>query len=254
VESVAEISRERLQDFHRRKYGPENCIVVIVGDIDLSVAGDEVDRRFGDWHNPDLELVSLEGLARQTEPVLETVLMDKEQVNLYLGHLGIARSSPDYYAAQVMDTVLGGGPGFTSRIPRHLRDEWGLAYLTYADLAGSAGIYPGRFVAYIGTAPENLARAREALHREIESFVEEGPRTDELEAAQAFLTGNFVFELQSNLSVARLLLLIEVFSLSAEYPDRYPDLIRSVTLSDVSRVARLYLDTLNYTTVIVGAS
>ena len=84
--------------------------------------------------------------------------------------------------------------------------------------------------------------------------MEEGPRWDELEAAQAFLTGNFVFELQSNLSVARLLLLIEVFGLSAEYPDRYPDLIRSLTLSDVSRVARLYLDTLNYTTVIVGAS
>ncbi len=254
VESVAQISREQLQDFHRRKYGPENCVVVIVGDIDLGVAIGEVGRQFGDWNNPDLDLASLEGLTRQSEPVLDSFFMDKEQVNLYLGHLGIARSSPDYYAAQVMDTVLGGGPGFTSRIPRHLRDEWGLAYLTYSDLAGSAGIYPGRFVAYIGTAPENLTRAREALLREIEAFVEGGPQADELEAAQAFLTGNFVFELQSNLSVARLLLLIEVFGLSAEYPDRYPDLIRSVTLSDVSRVARLYLDTLNYTTVIVGAS
>ena len=254
VESISGISRAQLQDFHLRKYGPWNCLVVIVGDIDLDAASELVGEQFGDWRNPAQDLVIMDGLARQSKPVLDTFFMDKEQVNLYLGHLGITRRNPDYYAVQVMDTILGGGPGFTSRIPRRLRDEWGLAYLTYADLAGSAGIYPGRFVAYIGTAPENVQRAREALQREIVEFVEGGPRPEELDAAQAFLTGNFVFELQSNLSVARLLLLIEVFELSAEYPDRYPDLIRSVTLSDVSRVARRYLDTLNYTTVIVGAS
>ncbi|MFZ0427557.1 MAG: insulinase family protein, partial [Acidobacteriota bacterium] len=185
--------------------------------------------------------------------IYDRVPMDKEQVNIYLGHLGIVRSNPDFYALQVMDTILGGGPGFTSRIPRRIRDEQGLAYLTYSDLTGSAGVYPGRFVAFVGTAPENADRALDSLRREIDDFLEEGPNEEELRVARNFLTGSFVFELQSNSSIARLLLSIEVFALERSFLARYPDLIRAVTLNDIRRVAAQYLDTINYTTVIVGS-
>ena len=52
-------------------------------------------------------------------------MRDREQVHLYLGHLGIERRHPDWAALVVMDHVLGSGPGFTSRITRRLRDELG---------------------------------------------------------------------------------------------------------------------------------
>ena len=139
-----------------------------------------------------------------------------------------------------------------SRIPRRLRDEQGLAYATYSDLGGSAGVQPGRFVAFVGTAPENHRRALEALKREIGAFVEQGPSDEEIRIAQEFLTGNFVFEFQSYSSVARLLLSLEFFSLNAEYLRSYESRIRAVTREEVERVARHYVDTVNYTTVIVG--
>ncbi len=252
-ESIDRLTRDQVVDFYRGRFGPGNCVLVAVGDAEFEPLLDIVVAHLGNWENPDFALSTLNGLERQKAPVYEHQPMEKEQVNIYLGHLGITRTNPDFYALQVMDTILGGGPGFTSRIPRKLRDEEGLAYLTYADLTGSSGIYPGRFVAFVGTAPENGLRALDALKQEIARFRGEGPREDEIEIARDFLTGSFVFELQSNASIARLLLSMEVFSLERTFPSRYPDLIRAVTLNDVRRVAAQYLDTINYTTVIVGS-
>ncbi len=252
-DSVERLTRDQVREFHRRRFGPRNCVFVVVGDAEWGQLLEVVLAQLGDWTNPDHQLAGLEGLERQQSPIYDRVPMDKEQVNIYLGHLGIVRSNPDFYALQVMDTILGGGPGFTSRIPRRIRDEQGLAYLTYSDLTGSAGVYPGRFVAFVGTAPENADRALDSLRREIDDFLEEGPNEEELRVARNFLTGSFVFELQSNSSIARLLLSIEVFALERSFLARYPDLIRAVTLNDIRRVAAQYLDTINYTTVIVGS-
>lgn len=251
--SIEKLTREQVVEFHRRRFGPENCVLVAVGDADFGDLLDIVVSNLGDWDNPDFELVGLNGIERQGTPIYDHLPMDKEQVNIYLGHLGITRTNPDFYTLQVMDTILGGGPGFTSRIPRKIRDEQGLAYLTYADLTGSSGVYPGRFVAFVGTAPENARLALDSLEQEIVLFLKNGPDEEELKTAQDFLTGSFVFELQSNSSVARLLLSIEVFSLGRSFLTHYPDLIRAVTLNDVRRVAAQYLDTINYTTVIVGS-
>jgi zinc protease len=175
-------------------------------------------------------------------------------VHILLGHLGIRRKNPDFVVLQVLDVILGSGPGFTSRIPRRLRDEQGLAYTTYSDITGSSGIYPGRFAAYICTSPENRETALTGLLNEIRDLVEHGISQEELETAQDYLTGSFVFDVQSNALVARFLLSVELFGLGMDYLDRYPDMIRRVTREDVERVARLYLDTVNYTTVIVGPS
>lgn len=253
VESVRSLTRDDVVAFHEHRFGPKNCVFVAVGDADFGELVDTVNLQFGDWVNPKFELIDIGGLERQHKPIVDHLPMDKEQVNIFLGHLGVTRTHPDFYALQVMDTILGGGPGFTSRVPQRLRDEQGLAYLTYADLAGSSGVYPGRFVAFVGTAPENGKRALRSLEHEIAQFLEEGPDAEELEIAQDFLTGSFVFEFQTNSSIARLLLSIEVFSLERGFLSRYPDLVRAVTLSDVRRVAARHLDTINYTTVIVGS-
>ena len=179
--------------------------------------------------------------------------MAKQQLCIYLGHLGTIRDNPDHYALQVLDVILGGGPGFASRIPRRLRDEMGLAYTTYSDISGSSGLYPGRFVAYVGTSPEKRNEVLNGLQRIINEFVESGPTEDEIQLAQHFLLGSFVFEFHSNLSLARFLLTTEIHSLGTEFPKHYSSQIRSITCEDVSRVARDYLDTVNYTTVFVGA-
>ena len=53
---------------------------------------------------------------RQTEKRVQYIRMPAQQLNIYLGHLGIERTNPDYYALQVLDTILGGGAGYTAKL------------------------------------------------------------------------------------------------------------------------------------------
>lgn len=241
-----------LQRFHRLRYAPQNTILVIVGAMETQRTIEDVEGRFSTWKNPDFERIEISGFQKQLEPHLDEYFMDKEQLTIYMGHLGVRRNNPDYHALQIMDVVLGGGPGFTSRIPRKLRDEQGLAYSTYSDISGSAGMYPGMFVAFVGTSPQNRETALRSLCQEIKNLVENGISAEELQTAQEFLTGSFVFDFQSNVNVARFLLTTEVFQLGDDYVEKYPHLIEMVDREEVGRVARKYLDTLNCTTVVVG--
>lgn len=250
-ESLSRMNRTHVERFHRRCFGPDSTAVVAVGDVDGHEFFQIAEEAFGDWRNPDLRLASVEPPKPQ-EPTIRRLTVDKEQLHVFLGGPGIARGNPDFHACQVMDVILGGGPGLTSRIPRRVRDEMGLAYTVYADLSASAGRFPGRFVAYAGTSPEMEQAAVAAIREEIERFLGDGATSEELETARQFLIGSWVFELQSNNSVLRFLLGAETYGLPDNYLQTYPDLIRAVTPSEVLRVARQYLDPLHFVTVLVG--
>jgi len=184
--------------------------------------------------------------------VEKLVNAQKEQVNIYIGQVGIDRRNPDYYKLLVFDTVLGSSPGFTSRIPRILRDEQGLAYSTFSNITGSARLDPGRFVAYIGTSPENLDRALSGMRREIVRIVSERASATEVEGAKAYLTGSFVFDFQTNSQIATFLVDAETYGLGFDYLEKYPAMINAVTVDDVLGVARKYLDPGRMATVVVG--
>jgi zinc protease len=252
AETVGKLTREALLRFHQRHFAPNNTVLAVVGDISLEETVRKVEAAFAAWTPKSIEPPQLPALRRQSQRVAKYVPMEKEQVNVYLGHLGIDRANPDYYALQVLDTILGGGPGFTSRIPGHLRDEQGLAYSTFSDITGSAGLDPGRFIAYIGASPENLEKALAGIVKEIETIVAEPVTETELVDAQAYLTGSFVFEFETNAEIARFLLDAELYQLGFDYIVTYPQKIRAIRVADVQRVARRYLDAKNYTVVVVG--
>lgn len=252
-ETLADFTSGDLQAFHARTYSPSNTILIVSGDFETSHLENLVRTHFEGWTNPSFAPVSRWSLARQTAPVEVSAAMDKEQLHIYIGHLGTVRKNPDHYSLQVLDVILGGGPGFTSRIPKRMREDEGLAYVAYADISGSSGIYPGRFIAYVGTSPGNSDRVLEELRSEIRCIQAEGVTEEELEMAKHFLTGSFVFEFQSNTSVSKSLLSIELFELGDDHINTYPHRISEVTREDVVRVAREYLDTVNFTTVLVGS-
>lgn len=251
--TLRRLSRSGIEEFYRRYYVPNNAALAIAGDIDTQEAVERVASALGMWERardfvpPDVPRPSLDAV-----PVEKYVSASKEQVNVFIGHLGIERKDPDYHALLVMDTILGSSPGFTSRIPRVLRDEQGLAYSTFANITSSAGVDPGRFVAYIGTAPTNLDRARAGLRGEIARIVEEGITGEELEIAKSYLTGSFVLRFQRNGQVAEFMLEAEIYGLGFDYLEKYPELIRAVTVEDVNRVTRKHIHPERLTTVVVG--
>ena len=252
-ETVTTVTRADVVAFYRQFYVPQNTLLAIAGDIDKTSVKRMVEAAFGDWPRVDhFETPWVPRPHRQTFPIEKFVTAPKEQINVIIGHLGIERKNPDYYALLVTDTILGSSPGFTSRIPRVLRDEQGLAYSTFSNITSSAGLDPGRFIAYIGTAPENLDRAISGLRGEIARIVEGGVTPEELETAKMYLTGSFVFHFQRNSQIAEFLLEAEVYDLGFDYLEKYPDWIRAVSIEDVTRVTRKYIDPQNLTTVVVG--
>jgi zinc protease len=251
--TVKTLTRADAEGFYRHYYVPGNSMLALAGDIDMTEVKSRVAAVFGKWQPAArFETPQVPRARRQTVPVEKFVTVPKEQVNIIVGHAGIARGNPDYYALLVMDTILGSSPGFTSRIPRILRDEQGLAYTTYSNITASAGLDPGRFIAYIGTAPENLGRAILGLRGEIVRIVEGPVTAAELEIAKSYLTGSFVFRFQRNSQIAEFLIEAEVYGLGFDYLERYPELIRAATIEDITRVTREYIDPNNMTTVVVG--
>jgi zinc protease len=164
-ESLSKITAGDLRLFHEQKYGARNTLLLVVGANKFEEVLELTEKQLSSWGNRNQQLTPRWRLQRQSKPLFCTKRMNKEQLCIYLGHLGTVRDNPDYYALQVLDVILGGGPGFASRIPRTLRDEKGLAYTTYSDISGSCGLYPGRFVAYVGTSPERKNEALDELHR-----------------------------------------------------------------------------------------
>lgn len=250
--SVRSFTRQDAEGFHRRSYSPSSTILAVAGNVDAKQVEQAVGEWFADWSNPQYHRRKIRVPRRQTEPIVDERPLDSEQLQIVLGHLGITRRNPDYHALQVLDMLLGSGPGFTSRIPRILRDELGLAYLSYSNITTSAGLYPGRFICFLSTSPSNRRRALKGLVAEICNMREGRFSDEELQTAQDFLTGNFVFDFESNYNVARFLLSVELFGLGLDYPCRYPERIRSVTRDEVVRAARQHLDPVNCTTVVVG--
>jgi zinc protease len=252
--TVSQLTVDDLRAAYARFFVPNNLLLAIVGDLSIAEMERRLVEAFADWEPaPDFSLPNIPPVYRQSEPQEQVLVRpDKEQVHILLGHLGIPRTHPDYHALRVMDVILGDSPGMTARIPRLLRDELGLAYTTYANVTATAGIDPGRFVAYIGTSPEHQAKSISAIRTEIERMRQDMVTPEELAAAKAYLTGSFVFNFETNAQRALFLIETEIYGLGDDYAQRYPELINAVTAEDVLRVSQTHLDPSALTTVIAG--
>ncbi|HMF02004.1 MAG TPA: pitrilysin family protein [Terriglobia bacterium] len=250
--TVERLTRDDLLEFHGRYFVPNNIILSVVGDFQVPELLPKIEKALGSWEAKPVIFPIYPEPTRQNTKRLKFITMPAQQLNIYLGHLGISRTNPDYYALQVLDTILGGGAGFTARIPQRLRDELGLAYTTFASITMTAGLDPGRFVSFIGTSPENMKLAINELLNEIRRIIEEPVTAQELQDAQDYLTGSFVFGFESSPQIARFLVHAHVYGLGFDFIEKYPHYVRAVTVNDVTRVARKYLDSENYTLVVVG--
>jgi zinc protease len=174
---------------------------------------------------------------------------DLTQANIVLGHNGVPRGNPDFYAIQVMNYILGGG-GFSSRAMDSIRNERGLAYSVYSYFGAEKSHGSFQFVMQTKneTAVEAIRIAKEEMGR-----MREQPVTDqELNDAKDYLIGSFPLRFDTNRKVAGFLAQVEYYELGLDYPERYPDLIGKVTRDQVLRVAKQYLRPDELVTVIVA--
>ena len=236
-ESLKRITREDLFEFYRRYYHPNNGILVIVGDITRDEIRSRVLPQFEAWPS---EKGPEERFVVAFSDQKKTIKIDRSitQANIILGHRGVSRDNPDYYALTVMNYILGGG-GFSSRLFDEIRVKRGLAYsvASYFD----PGRFPGSFQIVLQT---KNASAREAIAlslQEMERIRKEPVSEKELEGAKKYLMGSFPMRLDTQGKLVNFLGQVEYFGLGLNYPDAYPSIIQAVTREDVLRVAKTYL-------------
>jgi zinc protease len=246
--SVQKLQQKGLREFFERAYRPNRTILSVVGDISHQEMARALDEAFRSWKKGE---ASGSPLVPSTQGPAQVVRVHKEltQANIILGHQGVGREHPDYYAIQVMNYILGGG-GFSSRTMDSIRNEKGLAYSVYSHF--SAERLRGEFQLVMQTKNETAREAIQIAEEEMGRIREALVSEQELGDAKDFLTGSFPLRLDTNRKVANFLAQVEYFQLGLDYPERYPDLIRRITRDDVARVARQHLHPEKLITVIVG--
>ncbi len=251
-ESVERITRGDVLEFRRRHFVPGGAVLAVAGDVDAATAGRTIERAFAGWTGSVPPEPRPPLPPRLSESVTRRIPMAREQVHVSLGGLGLARSDPAYYAAAVLDVVLGDSAGFGSRLATRLREEAGLAYVVESDTCATAGIDPGVFWAYTATSPEHVESAIDGILDEMRRVRREPLTSGELESAIAYLHGRHELERETGESRVVRLVRAERYGLGLDYDDRYRSLIESVTADDVLAVARRVVDPDRSAIVVVG--
>jgi zinc protease len=252
VEGLRGLSREALVEHHRALFVPRNTIVSAVGDLPVDEMEALLFTRFGAWQDrtppaPSFAAAPVPGAARDIR-----VEQDRDQLHIFLGHLGVRRTEPAYHALLVADLILGSGPGFTDRLSKRLRDELGLAYTVYARMARTADLEPGTFLAYIGTSPKTRDAAVEGMREEIARFVREGPTDGEVADAKSYLLGSYVFGFENADVTAEHIVQLERLGLGFEYPATFARTVSALTAADVADAVRRHVFPEKLHTVMVG--
>lgn len=235
---LPKMTRQDILDFYKTRYRPNDTIIAVVGDVTEKEIVRLLKQYFKDWKQLDLPPhVPVSPPAIGKIAVRKTD-MSITQANIDLGHIGISRENPDYYAISVMNYILGGG-GFSSRLMDNIRDNKGLAYDVHS--AFSAQKETGIFKVSIQTKNESANEVIEETLKEIRRMQNEPVSEKELADAKAYLTGSFPLRMDTSAKIAGMLTAIEIYNLGLDYPQKYPALINAVTREDIQRVARKYL-------------
>jgi zinc protease len=240
-ETIRAISRDDLVNFHRRHYGPQGMVVVVVGGVEPAEAVGKVAAVLGDWHNPDYIAPPdlpphqpLAGLERR-----QVIIPGKSQADLVVGAAGPQRRSPGFLAASLGNNVLGQF-GMYGRIGDVIREQAGLAYSAYSSLSG--GIGPGPWYISAGVDPLKVERVIDLIVNEIKKFVSEGVTEEELNDSKANYIGRLPLSMETNFGVAAALVNLERYQLGLDYYHRYPALISAVAKEEIRQAALRYLN------------
>ena len=238
LEHLERIDREDLLNFHARFYHPNNLTLGVAGDFESNRLMELLEKYFGDW---PAQPVPTEPAAQDLtgpKPQIFYIFKNVNQVNLRIGHLGIRRQNPDFFAVTVMDSVL--GRGFSSRLFREVRSRLGLAY-SVASNYGAGFRDRGLFTISLESKSESTAEAVQAVIAQVEKLRSQQVEPEELAIAQESVLNRFVFAFDSPGEIVNRQVRYRFFDLPPDYLMTYRDRVAEVSFQDVARVARQYL-------------
>jgi predicted Zn-dependent peptidase len=246
--TIPKITAEDLRQFHKTHFVPNNCFVVIVGDIAHEQAEAEIKKRLHNWQpapvpvlpQPDLKIPEKTRVKLLTRP-------DMNQTYIQFGHSGISVFDPDLIPVRLMSYILG-GPPLSSRMGLAVREYSGLAYDVRCWF--DRRLLIGAFRATVQTA--NPKDAIKKMFAEVKKMHDTGATPQELLKVHNYFTGSFPLTYGSNQGKLEQVTNLELYRYGTDWLETYPDRVRATTLEQVNKAAKERLKPDHYIMVIMG--
>ncbi len=248
-ESVDSTTRERLVEFHRSMFVPNNAVLFIVGDVQQSLVLQQVESLFGGWQPGNI--IGDKFPAPPVRTSRAAYVVDRPgsaQANIVISNAAITRTSADYFPLLLMHTVLGANA--SSRLFMNLREDKGYTYGAYSSLDARRTAGTFRATAEVRT-PVTGDSLKEFFY-ELDRIRNEPVSEKEISDAKSYLTGVFPLRLETQEGLVDQLLQLKMFGLPADYLETYRNHIQAITISQVQEVAKKYVKPDEAAIVIVG--
>jgi zinc protease len=246
--SVKSLSVADLQGYYQRNFKPNNSTLIIVGDVNPAQIEQKISALFGGWQRGDVPQPTYTDPPKAAATTV--YLIDKPgaaQSSFRIGSVGVPRSTKDYFALSVMNTILGGS--FTSRLMQNLRETRGYTYGASSrfDMRRNAG-------PFLASAEIVAAKTDSALlefMKELNAIRQSVPAS-ELSRAKRFLQLQLPGNFETTQDIAFQLVPVALYGLQLDYYNNYVQNIEAITEADVARVAQQYINPGSLAVVIVG--
>lgn len=235
AQSLEALSREDVMTWLHTRLGKDAAVLSVVG----ALQPDEL---------AALMREHLDALPREvaTDARLKPVGLPKEPLALHVDKTlpqtvllfvkeGIARDHPDFYAAYVLDHIVGGGSTLITRLGKVLRKERGLTYGVNTSLELDA--YAQRWAGALATRHETAAEAKSAVQAVLRETARNGVSAEEVTDAIRHITGSFPLKIDSNSEIASYLTGMQLYALGLDYLAKRNAYFEAVTPEAVNRLA-----------------
>jgi predicted Zn-dependent peptidase len=246
--SITGMSAADLQSFYRTNFVPNNATLIVVGDVTPAQIEGKLSKLFGGWQRGTVPSFAFTDAPKAGATTV--YLVDKPgaaQSSFRIGSIGVPRSTKDYFALNVMNTILGGS--FTSRLMQNLRETHGYTYGARSrfDMRQSAGPFTASAEIVAAKTDSGLIE----FMRELNAIRDTVPAA-ELNKAKRLLQLSLPSDFETTQQIANQLIPVVLYGLPLDYYNSYVANIEKITQADVQRVARQYIDPSSLAIVVVG--
>jgi predicted Zn-dependent peptidase len=246
--SVQSLTPADLHAYYQANFKPNNATLIVVGDVNPTQIEQKINTLFGSWQRGDVPVLNYGEPAKASATTI--YLIDKPgaaQSSFRIGSVGVPRSTKDYFALTVMNTILGGS--FTSRLNQNLRENRGYTY-------GAGSRFDMRRAAgpFLASAEIVSAKSDSALiefMKELNGIRQSVPM-NELSRAKRYLQLQLPGNFETTQDIAAQLVPVALYDLPLDFYNTYVQNIENVSQADVGRVAQQYINPGSLAVVIVG--
>lgn len=247
--TMAALSPDDLRAAVKARFGQNNLVIAIAGDISAQEVPGFVDALFGAV--PAVAAQRVEETPVTVHGAGSVTVFDRDipQSVIEILQPGLRRDNPDYEAALLMNQILGGS-GFGSRLTEEVREKRGL---TYGVSSSFLDMDQGQALAVsTSTRNETAAQVLDLIRAEWKRMRNEDVTEKELADARSYMIGAMPLALSSTDAIAGLMLSLRLDDRPVDWLDGRAERLRALGPEDVRRVAKKLLDPAGLTVVIVG--